>query len=198
MTKPEIRTDQLEWIAGRSLINCHCVGLDSVMLVDLPESRIRMFYANKHHELWRNSGFDDMSVALHSHHCDVKLVPITENVYNITQEVAGSHVKLREFIYQSPITKGTGSFKPTGANLETHLVSQQLLWPIDMIARERHTVFVPKEQEAAWFVMEGREDPLYEPLCYSNVDLEKFDFTPLYQPMSLEYLESILRSLKSL
>lgn len=57
----------------RSLINCHCEGMDSLVVKDAP-GMVRIFIARHDHQLWRNDPTTmktaRMSVALHKHHCD--------------------------------------------------------------------------------------------------------------------------------
>lgn len=62
-------------------------------------------------------------------------------------------------------------------------------------AKDMHTIYVPKGESAAWVVCEGKEDPSYakSPFVWSNDrDLEHFDWSGLYQPMTADYVQQTL------
>lgn len=182
-----------EQLAAKSIVNCHAMGVDSLVMADPYGSKMaRVFIAHKDHELWRNlPGESIMSVGYHAHHCDVLLKPIYGAVFNLL--VRPSELRLspkgcyREFMYQSPITGEKGTFVATGNRCEfSPWIVRLSKKTIEMKAKEVHTIYVPRGEEAAWYVFEGAEDPIYTPLTWSNANLEKFDFKPLYQPMTVE------------
>lgn len=190
-------TEKLAWIAGKSLINCHVEGVDSILFDDTPGRRVRVFVANKGHQLWRNSlsNPSDFSVALHPHHCSVLLVPIFGDIYNIMATPGFDGEAFNVWAYQSQIMTGAGRFTNTGMTRSLRLSSERLHSQREMAASEIHSVFVPREQAAAWFVYEGADDPAYMPLAYSNAELGELDFSNLYQPMSVGWLEAKLEEL---
>ena len=193
----------IENIASRSLSNCHVPGLHSLVLDATPGTMVRMFYAAGDHSLWLNEVRDgkfvhDMSLAMHGHHCDLDLVPIVGHFQNITTRIAQdlhqSDILLDSFKWTSYINTGKGNFEPTG--------TERLLKPVSNIYEDRracmraddlHTVFVERNTEAAWLVFEGREDPDYNALSYSNVDLGKFTTDGLYHKMTAKTTENILK-----
>lgn len=178
----------------QDLINCHCVGVDSIILNENPI--IRLFIANPNHELWRNDTHE-WSVALHAHHCDITIVPILGFIYNKIETSYGIPTILNEYQYESFI-KGCGSFKSTFNNRSFRLRSELLTRSIKMGATDRHTIIVNKGHSASWIIIEGQENYNYNSNCYSNVDLTKFSFEGLYQPMSKEYRENKLKELSML
>lgn len=180
----------LEQVASKSFINCHTVGVDSIMFDDTPGKRVRVFIANKNHDLWRNVPTKHlMSVGIHDHHCDIALELISGNVYNIMAEMAEcGDVRLNAFRYESAITGPGGRFVELPSVCRFRLWIEPLSGIVKMSAREMHTVYVPKGETAAWFVVEGEDDPAYESICYSNALLEHADFSELYKPMSVDYL----------
>jgi hypothetical protein len=236
----KVAIGNLEWIAARSLRNCHCVGLDSIMFNDKPEQRVRVFVAQEGHQLWRNEFpfRHKMAVGLHPHHCNVELRPIFGTIWNVVRRPGGAPVQLDCFTYISPIkqeppssvpvtagvrevAKGMGSrriaaavpappqmgsFKRVYRGAHFLLMMEQLSGPplapmsirTAMPAQAIHTIYVPKGERAAWFVFEGKEDREYQPMCWSNDDLEKFDFDTINQPMSVPYLETLLDSIPEL
>lgn len=178
-----------EQLAAKSIVNCHAMGVDSVVLAG--PNMTRAFVAHKDHELWRNlPGENIMSVGYHAHHCNVRLVPIYGSVFNLSVMRSELRVspkgRYREFMYQSPIRGKKGEFVSTGLRYEFSPWIHRMSKPVEMQAKEVHTIYVPRGEEAAWYVFEGDEDPIYTPLTWSNADLEKFDFAPLYQPMTVE------------
>jgi hypothetical protein len=194
MRRMKVDRCDLGQIAAKSLRNCHAEGLDSIMFDDTPEDRVRCFVAHESHNLYRNSAGNKLSVAFHSHHCDVKLVPIFGEVWNVSTIGANGGLVYQAYEYHSEITNGSGSFKRAHEDLDwrVRLVGHELTRPFQMAAKDVHTVFVPADKSAAWFVYEGAEDPDYNGLAWSNDDLGKFDFSPLYKPMSVEYLTALL------
>src|SRR5690349_11719085 len=106
----------LEWIASKYLIDCHVLGVDSIMFDDTPGKRVRAFIANSHHELWRNDpdGCREFSVALHPHHCPVKLVKIFGTSVNVLAASDAAAEYFKAWIYQSQMTTGEGSFVYAG------------------------------------------------------------------------------------
>ena len=68
----------------KGLMNCHVEGVHSVVMQDEPGNRLRLFYATKAHQLWRNSFPHawNMSLAVHPHHCKVRLIQIFGHIEN--------------------------------------------------------------------------------------------------------------------
>lgn len=205
----------LEWIAERSLRNCHCPGVDSILFNDKPEQRVRVFIAQENHQLWRNEfPFKErMSIGLHPHHCNVELRPIFGTIWNVVRRPGGAPVRLDCYRYESPIRptgtpaiKRAGSFKKIYTGAHFCICMEQLADARDvgrqirtaMPAQAIHTIYVPKGERAAWFVFESREDKEYQPLCWSINDLEKFDFDLVNHSMSVKYLEGLLDSVPEL
>lgn len=190
-----------EEIAAKSIRNCHAPECDSVLFDDTPGARVRAFIVGNQHNLYQNwnmSG-EPLSVALHSHHCALKLVPIFGRVYNmrIVGAIAGS--RFAQFAFQSQINSGNGGFVRTPGDDHTmgvRLKAEELKRPIEMAASDIHTIAVAYGEPAAWMVYEGEEDPTYDGMCYSNADLENFDFSTLYKPMSVDYLHNLLGTMR--
>jgi hypothetical protein len=195
-----VQEEELEVIAKQSLVNCHAIGLHSVMFDNTPGARVRCFIARPDHNMWTNNMVLDarMSIAFHAHHCDITLDPVFGDVFNVRPyRVKGGGYYLRAHEYQSCITTGQGKFVRRGDRYDMWAVpiTEKLNGPVPMQAREVHSVFVPFGQSAAWYVFEGGEDPQYMPLAWSNKDLRTFDFSPLYKPMSVEFLRSLLKEI---
>lgn len=178
--------EHLDRIVDQSLLDCHVLGLHSIMLLDSPEQRIRLFYADHDHQLWKNQ-LDDlttkMSVAAHGHHCNVTLLGNTGHILNYTiRSTPNGSLRLNEFKYVSQISNGQGRFKPTG-NTKCFSGKRELVSRDDSLylgSDTIHTVWVRKGETASWFVLEGKENPTPPTLTYSNASLENFDWEQLY------------------
>lgn len=199
----------LDLILKKSLINCHVVGVDSVLFDDTPRSRIRLFVANENHELWKNyfPPTEELSVAFHSHHCDLVLSPVIGEFINIVIEQTKPNKSpkarwLTGYKHQSKINTGECKFVCGGYDRFFKLKNIEQSYAYDgddivnvdvtLAANELHTIYVSKGQFAAWFVFEEAEDPDYDSTCYSNVDLTKFDDSQLYKHMNESYLRKLI------
>lgn len=190
----------LAWMAQRSLVNCHCLGLDSIVIDERQGKLTRIFMTSTHHRMWRNRLplTREMSVALHPHHCDLTITPLLGTVYNVVVAADGKWYDLSEFRYESPITngKGNGRFIPTGEYKAFPLRQESINAPLTMRAFRLHTIYVPEGEVAAWLIEEGTEDLAYQPYCYSNTDLSHLSMSELYGPMLEHYIHSKLNYLK--
>ncbi len=189
-----------KWVASKSIRNCHALGVDSLLFRDTPGAMIRAFVCRPEHELWLNCPTLDFpfSVGLHPHHCDVTLAPIYGSAYNVTHRPGFGNTMLQAFEYESEITGKGGKFTRLGFSRGFNLQKTLIDHPVAMKAREIHTIFVPKDEGAAWFVLEGAENPNYRSVTYSNCDLEQATFDGLYQPMTAEEVEQIVNKFKAL
>jgi hypothetical protein len=177
----------------KSLINCHCYGLDSLVLKDAPRM-VRIFVARPGHLLYRNAPKHDepLSIAIHPHHCDITMIPIVGPIFNVSvgDDPSGANRYLWPFKYKSPISGDEGSFaldtetRPGVAPLCMDRVSAPLFLP----ATRPHTVYVPKNSTAAWMIWEVAENPEHDPLTWSDDRLELFDFSAHDLPMTPERL----------
>lgn len=180
-----------------ALYDCHVRGMHSIMLHDEPGNRVRMFIASNVHELWRNDFPLDasMNLAIHPHRFDLTLIPVYGQVCNHRFEaVEDDGGKLFECRYRSGITSGdSGCLEQTGRRFRVeHIAADPLVEAGNfMRADELHTIYVPRDEQAAWLVMEGQENPLYEPVCYTANP--NFDATGLYLPMARVFAQAALR-----
>ncbi len=175
-------------IVSKSLLHCHARNVHSVMLLACPEKTIRLFVAEPGHELWKNTselwGKPGLSVGFHAHHCELTIVPVVGKLWNWQVKVSDrGNWHVGEFAYQSAISGNGASFKRV-ASRRVETVSES---PIPkgsgeyMPADQMHTVSCAKDSLTAWLVYEGREDRNYHPVTLANVNLERFDFSGMYQ-----------------
>lgn len=190
------------------LRNCHVKGLHSIMLHNEPENRIRLFATDSTHELWRNMPGYGMSLAFHPHHCDVTLVAVDGAVFNRSMTLLSDGQEARDFgkatppaltmcKYQSAIGEGRGRLVPTEVTTRRYLTgctavhrfSEGLFMP----ARQMHSIYVGKYERVAWLVIEGKEDPAYESVCYTdNPVFDTKGDKDMYSKMSeLEMIEML-------
>jgi len=187
-------------LVTNSIINCHAVGLDSIMLKPSP-NMLRIFVVRENHTLWRNNPDTDepWSIGLHPHHCDITMVPIHGRITNIVLGTTGPQKKLHQFEYRTGIVNRVGAFKSAkqsgfgyvNKDVRVVLKHEPLRFPQFMAAKQMHSVYVPKGQRAAWLICEGREWPEYQPVTLSNHRLDK-DYSAvaedLYKPMTMARL----------
>lgn len=183
------------------LWNCHVMGLTSIMLHDEPGNRIRLFLTQHDHQLWREAdmGNPNMTLAIHPHHCDVTLVrvfgTVRNDIYRLRQRENGP---LHECRYQSAILTGTGRLVPTGDRYVVTDVRHEYItsrYGREMLAHQMHSIYVPKGQMACWLVIEGKENPDYEPVCYTANPA--FDSAGMYLPMSKSQITDTLTTILS-
>lgn len=191
-----------------ALKDCHVRGLDSIMLHDEPQNRIRMFFAHRDHELHYNDPtkpdmlMPEQTLALHAHHCDVRLVPLFGPVLNYVVDLHHADDGLfRECFYSSAINDGAGGLELTGKRFAVDAVARSYLdktpGGLPLVACEVHGIFVPEGVSAAWLVIEGQEDGDYDKLCYTQNPV--FDSDGMYEPMTATDAREVLqRALTSL
>jgi hypothetical protein len=195
----------LDEMASKSLRNCHARGVDSILFDDTPGARIRLFVAHRNHELWKNSpmaqGNNEMSVGYHPHHCDLTLHVVQGVIANITATkhvMSFGRVNVNRYLYKSQIANGECRFELEQEKALLYVDGMRVLTLADstlfMPAQQIHTIAVDSNCPAAWFVYEGKEDPEYKPICYSNQDLTRFNAEGMYQPMDASYMCELLRS----
>lgn len=167
-------------IVSRSLLNCDCVGLHSIMLLESPEKTIRLYVATENHQTWRNCLKNgNLSVGFHPHHCDITLHCIKGKVLNwcVQTERVNSDIRLflPKYKYQSKITQGESSFELVDKQEQLFTSSYKWLKPnqsVFMPANKIHTIGLIKRQIAAWLVYEGKEDKNYMPYLWTNLNPE--------------------------
>lgn len=196
-------TSNLKKIADQSLINCHAVGLHSIMLIDSPEQRVRLFVNPIGGTLWRNSNaaFKEgikMSIGFHPHHSDITLYCIQGTLVNmnVRPDINGN-IKVNQFRYNSEITNGKIGFEliEEGCRLSMTTVTPLHAGHSRYLGAETyHTVFAKDSEQTAWFVFEGKANPSYQPITYSNADLVMANFSELYKPMPVKMVLDLLKS----
>ena len=189
--------EHLPQIAAQSLLDCHVKGLNSIMFIDTPEQRVRLFVATKQHELHQNNPLTLGSLAAHSHHCSLTLHCIHGCFRNLQyEETLDGSGKYLPYTYQSQLLHGQGRFErfeqgyPVQFKAD-HFVRADdwLVLPADFI----HSVHVAKDKTAAWFVYEGKEDAGYTGISYSDQPLQRVSFDGLYSKMSKQQVLDLLR-----
>lgn len=216
--------NHIEEITQKSFLNCHTKGLHSIMLLDVPEKRIRLFISEPNSEMSKNTveNFVDgvpLSIAFHSHHCDITIRSIFGVIKNwkvceiSSEEQTGDNhlvrpkhvdskisliddIEVFKYAYKSAILDGEMKFeKQCSAKLRT--VSVVSLYPgisIPMKANEIHTVSTDKNRICAWFVYEGKENSNYEKVCFSNSDPNISEFkNELYKKPTTEDVLGLLK-----
>ena len=189
--------NHLETLAQKSLLHCHAPHVHSLMILDSPEQRIRLFVAERPHNLWRNFRGHYLSVGYHPHHCKVTLLVNSGTIYNLKARfTVAEHGKYTRFRYESKVKGDNITFVPDGKFYHNGIQVEPMLegQSCSMYASELHTVGIKEGAGASWFVFEGQEDKSYVPQCFSNVELDKEDFSHLYKPMTQQRYLELLKS----
>lgn len=201
-----IKDGMLPSIVRKSILNCHTMGLHSIMLMESPEKTIRVFIAEECHELWKNipNTYWPMSVGFHNHHCDISLEVIKGGISNWQVEEPSADctqivMSLKKHEYHSYINGWKGGFSMLGESKLVTSTREDMYSAnrpfVNMAANRLHTVSVEKGKSAAWFVYEGKENRDYIPVCHSNVDLTSHTNEGLYIKPTEEKVLEILRSI---
>ena len=187
-------------ILNKSLLDCHCKGLHSIMLLESPGKTIRLYIAEENHEMYKNfpqyvrSG-NGMTIGFHPHHCDLTLHCIVGSFLNWRVAEAKFGMEIDKYEYHSAIKEGETNFVKLGT---THVyTASETTAPsgtsIFLPANYIHTVACPEGMFCAWLVYEGKEDPNYKSYCYSNADMSKENFNGLYNKPTEEQIELLLK-----
>lgn len=186
-------------IVAKSILNCHCKGVHSIMLLEHPEKTIRLFVADADHQLGANvpESYSDnnMTVAFHPHHCNLTLHCIKGSFYNWVVEESEVGPYYKKFQYHSQIKECGIRFERLGSCALKKISDK---WveeggSVFMPAKTIHTVACIPGKISAWLVYEGKEDKDYVPYCYSNYDVNNGDFSELYKTPTSADVEQILR-----
>ncbi len=191
----------IEWMAERSYLNCHAVGVHSLRL----DEKVRAFIATNNHDLYKNDDrLETMSVGFHPHHCDIKMYCLAGKIKNIIRERTSEDnwdaMQFHKYEFVSGITHKEIKFKYLGLDClgRRHVDSLGAGKSLYLRARDIHTVFVKKYQTAIWVIEEGMEDLDYVPYCWSNCSwLNNAPFYELYKKPTIEETTSLLRQLKN-
>lgn len=69
--------NHLDTIVEKSFLNCHVMGLHSIMLLESPEKTIRLFVSDGNSKLRKNTEENILkgkqTLAFHPHHCNITL-----------------------------------------------------------------------------------------------------------------------------
>lgn len=191
----------MDEILSRSLLHCHCKGLHSIMLLESPGKTIRLYVheptgdmrLNFPHEV--DSGGSSMSISFHPHHCDLTLHCVKGKFMNWEVKPSTWGRIYKKYKYHSKINEGELQFEPLGDQCLIN-VSRNFYHPgqsVFLPAGSIHTVACFPGELSAWLVYEGKEDPDYQSLCWSNADLNQQDFSGLYVKPTHDEIISLLK-----
>lgn len=184
-----------EIILEKSLVNCHVLGVDSLVLTN----NRRFYAARKNHQLYETD-----AVAIHPHHRDLTLEVVYGKLVNVIYDYSARGLQFNEYLYTSKITGNGGSFSKIGEKrlstvwIEVLDPKEQVDPTSFMSAYLLHTVRCIKNKPAGWLVHEGAEDPNYKSIAYSEKDLTGWTPDGLYLPMSEGYLSDLLKEMEVL
>lgn len=173
--------DNAEQIAKQSYANCHAEGVTSLLLMP----GVRLFYAHYKHDLWAATGvgFKDirLPVAYHSHNNQLNVQVLKGSIVNSV--LVRGITKFKVFKHTSGITSSL-EFKQDGIAHYKTLDKTYQVGETFSLNKEKHTIFVNRFEEACWLIFEG-EKIENDGLVYTNRDLDKEDFSNLYQSIAM-------------
>lgn len=182
-----------------SFLNCHMEGVHSLSVGTTEDGKlIRMFIAERHHRLWRNSmtnfRMGVQSLAFHNHKSDITIIPLNGFIFNISLCPENSDERkfaFNEFIYHSAIVdRNAGYFSKTGKSISMGIKRHRVSQPLFLEAETLHTISVPINTSASWLIIEGDDaDEDIEYLSYSASDLSQWSSVGLYQEATSQQAE---------
>jgi hypothetical protein len=194
----------LELALQKSYKNCHAKGLHSIVLNQSPNGELtRFYYTTSDHCLEQNLIPEvKTSLAIHSHRFDLKFTTLRGEMINVTYRFPTENEFVESDIFtawkfQSQILTGRGSFLKQEHPqkllfVDAHAICEKK--SIKMKATELHTVGVFQGHKAAWLVEETNFNPHHNDICYTNNDMENFNFDGLYQKYSSkEEIEKMIK-----
>jgi len=177
--------DHPDEILKKSIKNCHVAWMHSIMF-DSSGRKIRMFYTDKNHDLWKNlpEYYEDwLSLWFHPHHCNISIVPLVWEILNWTVNTNPEwEIECSEYMFRSHIKSGAWGFEKIGewVRLQTKQLLHLNPWQKRfMPADELHSVWVNQWNQAAWIVLEWEESSKNHEQCYSNTDHENIFYSIL-------------------
>lgn len=189
-----------EEIVSKSFLHCHVKNVHSIMFIDTPEKPIRLYISDLRNELFYN--YPDnyklrkMTTAFHPHHCALTLHCIKGDFMNWIVEESAEGLSATKYLYHSQITEGQAKFEKQGdvflKTLHHRLVNAGE--SLEMKATDIHTIACAPDAITAWFVYEGKENKDYQPLCWSNNELDNETLSGMYQKPTALDIERLLNS----
>lgn len=177
-----------DYILKNSLKDSHVKGLHSIALADTGNGRMMRMFISQPNGALAIKSFNHMQatmpVAIHNHRRDLTLQGIVGRMINVNLEIDKPHAFdcIEEYSYVSPILapSGKGGFQWTGNSVGMSVESKIPITPSKSIflpANVYHTVYCEPNIWSAWLVLEGKDNPNYTGLSYSNAKL------PVDQPV---------------
>lgn len=146
---------------------------------------IRFFFTTKDHVLHRTK---PLPLAIHPHRFDLKFTMLKGTLMNETFEVANkgelSTILTDKYRFKSEILTGDGMFEKVEEGVGLRLLgatAYTLGDSFSMRSDELHTVSVPRGTIAAWLIEESDATGPYEPISYSDNDLNVWNKDLLYK-----------------
>lgn len=161
-----------------------------------------MYVTTRDHQLHTNYEKAD-TLAFHPHHCDLTLHCIAGEFSNIRAyvqlEMLGADTIVHNrYKYNSPINTD----QPVGFTLDGDDILKvrrpNKITPgngMYLRAQDIHTIACPENSINAWLVYEGKENPKYQALAWSNNDLTFLKREGLYRKASESEVYDLLESI---
>jgi hypothetical protein len=201
LIKHALEFNQEEMVAN-TIFNCHVKGLHSIMLSKSDGRTMRMYIAERNHELYKNSAatwyLGNMTLGFHPHEYALTLVGLLGVVTNWRVELNKYPVgfKANRFHYSSKLRGEEPGFERMG---EAHLLTEGLdILRKDDVTHMRpeqlHTVYVDKGQVGAWLILEHGRDEGYDSILYSNQEEIRLEEEMYQRAHNLQQIYNVIYS----
>lgn len=192
--KMKLPKDIVPKVLEISAINFPVPGVD---MVDF-QGGVRAFIASRQHQLWRNAidNQGNFLWPLRTGRYDRYLSAVYGSVHIIAARSVGVMHNLKE--HKVSIQDGVLQTEPTGNIREMYLLDEPLGLQAELDYSVPHTIYVPPQTTAAWFIVINAEDKQGEELAYTNLDLatEGIHFEPMPEDILLDHLKTLRIDIK--
>lgn len=163
-----------------SKMNCHAMGVHSIVLDKTGGRLTRLFCATAVHGLWWNAMSTNFEVGVHDHVYHLELSHVSGNVIHMKYvESSLEGARLKKYIFTSKGCNETPHIEPAGSRL-LFLSSLQPLRRCEHLGcNELHTIYCDIGKCASWVVEEGDKVKDKTTLYTNTEQLIKKD---MYQP----------------
>lgn len=157
--------------------NCHIDGLHSIVLNNNMGKLTRFFYVDKSHTMHKNLGTTMLSLGVHDHKYDLTLTNLFGRAINVNfsvkQVIFPNKGNVSSYTFSDGKATQCGEVMYTSrTRLNQENIECLTNSPLFIDKDSLHTVYVPKDEAAAWLVEEGDEIKNHTTL-YTNSPVTK-------------------------
>lgn len=176
-------------IIKNSFTDCHIPNVSCIEFTN----KCRLFFAHDNHNLHYNIDFNNLSLPIHAHYVDTLcLSRVFGRATNIKFKEFQSNTERDGIKFNKYLYTEKGELEAKGIVYLKH-ESMKLISEFELMSfSELHTIHVPENTEAAWFVFEGKTNPDFKFNIYSTKPSHLITKEKLYNPIAFGTVEDIL------